>query len=96
MKKIIYLGILLLGIQSCKSEVSPCACADIGLEMYQKMKATNFDPNQMAAVEKEFKVKLQKCDEKIESLTKLESEKFEEEMKECDSYKQIMKEAYSK
>lgn len=91
--KIVLVAVLLIGLQSCNTEVTPCDCADIGLEMYRKMDATNFDPQQMEEIEKEFEGKLKKCEEKVETLSEAESDKFEREMQECHSYKQIMIEA---
>ncbi len=92
MRKIIYncsaLGILLLF--SCgKSEI--CDCSDKGLAMVKEMKAAGMNPTKLQEIQNKYKSDLDECEKLDDGKTEEEQKKMVEEMKECESYKEMEK-----
>lgn len=90
MKKVI-LSITLLSalvLSSCgKSEI--CGCAETGLNMLKEFKAAKGDPKKIMDAEKKYKADLEKCNELDKGKSEKEKKAMMDELKECDSYKEI-------
>jgi hypothetical protein len=90
MKKLIFTGSLfsLFFVSSCgKSEV--CTCADTGLAMMKEMKEANMDMTKMKSIQKKYEADLTKCQKMDEGKSEADKKKMEEELKACDSYKEM-------
>jgi hypothetical protein len=90
MKKLILstTAIVALVLASCgKSEV--CGCADTGLAMMKEVKEAGMDLSKMQAIQDKYKADIEKCEKLGEGKSDEEKKKMEEEMKACDSFKEM-------
>lgn len=77
---------------SCERKSDACKCADTGYNLIKELKGVNYDQEKVIEIEKKYKDDLEFCDTKMKALTPLESEKFERDMRNCESFKKMMKE----
>ncbi|MEN9301586.1 MAG: hypothetical protein RL264_15 [Bacteroidota bacterium] len=91
MKKVILsFSAAALLLASCGgSEV--CNCADTMLEMSKEMKAAKGDFSQYEKIGKKYEADMKKCEKLGEGKSEDEKKKMEEELKACDSYKEMEK-----
>jgi len=96
MKKVILsFAALSLVIASCgKSDV--CNCADTMLDMTKEMKDIKGDFSKMEAISKKYEADFKKCEALGKDKSEDEKKKMEEELKACDSYKEMEKMMNSK
>lgn len=83
---IFFLSILLLYACS-KGEV--CDCVDVGLAMMKEEKAAGKDLDKLTEIHKKYQSDLEKCEKLDEGRSELEKKEMEEELKQCDSFKEL-------
>ena len=89
-KNILSISALLIVLASCgRSEV--CSCSDSMLEMSKEMGQIKGDYTKIEAIQKKYEADIKKCAKLEEGKSKVEKNKIEEEIKSCDSYKEIEK-----
>ena len=91
MKKIILsFAALSLVLASCGGS-DVCNCADTMLEMSKEMKEVKGDFTKIEAIQKKYEEDFKKCEKLGEGKSEDEKKKMEEELKACDSYKEMEK-----
>ncbi len=91
MKKIILsFAALSLVLASCGGS-DVCNCADTMLEMSKEMKEVKGDFTKIEAIQKKYEADFKKCEKLGEGKSEDEKKKMEEELKACDSYKEMEK-----
>ena len=91
MKKIILsFAALSLVLASCGGS-DVCNCADTMLEMSKEMKDVKGDFTKIEAIQKKYEADFKKCEKLGEGKSEDEKKKMEEELKACDSYKEMEK-----
>ena len=91
MKKIILsFAALSLVLASCGGS-DVCNCADTMLEMSKEMKEVKGDFTKIEAIQKKYEADFKKCEKLGEGKSEEEIKKMEEELKTCDSYKELEK-----
>jgi len=91
MKKIILsFAALSLVLASCGGS-DVCNCADTMLEMSKEMKAVKGDFTKIETIQKKYEEDFKKCEKLGEGKSEDEKKKMEEELKACDSYKEMEK-----
>jgi len=91
MKKIILsFAALSLVLASCGGS-DVCNCADTMLEMSKEMKDVKGDFTKMEAIQKKYEADFKKCEKLGEGKSEDEKKKMEDELKACDSYKEMEK-----
>jgi hypothetical protein len=89
MKKIILsFAALSLVLASCGGS-DVCNCADTMLEMSKEMKEVKGDFTKIEAIQKKYEADFKKCEKLGEGKSEDEKKKMEEELKACDSYKEM-------
>ncbi len=68
-----------------------CSCADTMLAMSKEMKSAGSDLTKMQEIQKKYEADFKKCEELGKGKSKDEQKKMEEELKQCDSYKEMEK-----
>jgi len=91
MKKIILsFAALSLVLASCgKSDI--CNCADTMLEMSKEMKDVKGDFTKMESIQKKYEPDFKKCQKLDEGKSEEEKTKMENDLKACDSFKEMEK-----
>jgi hypothetical protein len=91
MKKIILsFAALSLVLASCGGS-DICNCADSMLEMSKEMKEVKDDFTKIEAIQKKYEADFKKCEKLGEGKSEAEKTKMQEELKNCDSYKEMEK-----
>ena len=91
MKKIILsFAALSLVLASCGGS-DVCNCADTMLEMSKEMKAVKGDFTKIESIQKKYEADFKKCEKLGEGKSEDEKKKMEEQLKACDSYKEMEK-----
>jgi uncharacterized protein HemY len=91
MKKIILsFAALSLVLASCGGS-DVCNCADTMLEWSKEMKEAKGDFTKIEAIQKKYEADFKKCDKLDEGKSEDEKKKMFEEIKACDSYKEMEK-----
>jgi hypothetical protein len=91
MKKIILsFAALSLVLASCGGS-DICNCADTWLEMSKEMKEVKGDFTKIEAIQKKYEADFKKCEKLGEGKSEAEKTKMQEELKNCDSYKEMEK-----
>ncbi len=91
MKKIILsFAAISLVLASCGGS-DVCNCADTMLEMSKEMKEVKGDFTKIEAIQKKYEADFKKCEKLGEGKSEDEKKKMEEELKACDSYKEMEK-----
>ena len=89
-KNILSISALLIVLASCgRSEA--CSCSDSMLEMTKEMGQIKGDYTKIEAIQKKYEADLKKCEKLGEGKSDEEKKKIQEELKSCDSYKEIEK-----
>jgi hypothetical protein len=91
MKKIILsFAALSMVLASCGGS-DVCNCADTMLDMSKEMKEVKGDFTKIEAIQKKYEADFKKCEKLGEGKSEDEKKKMEEELKACDSYKEMEK-----
>ena len=89
-KNILSISALLIVLASCgRSEA--CSCSDSMLEMTKEMGQIKGDYTKIEAIQKKYEADFKKCEKLGEGKSDEEKKKIQEELKSCDSYKEIEK-----
>ena len=89
-KNILSISALLIVLASC-GRSAVCSCSDSMLEMSKEMRQVKGDYTKIEAIQKKYEADLKKCEKLGEGKSDEEKKKIQEELKSCDSYKEIEK-----
>lgn len=89
-KNILSISALLIVLASC-GRSAVCSCSDSMLEMSKEMKQIKGDYTKIEAIQKKYEVDLKKCTKLEEGKSDEEKKKMLEELKTCDSFKEMEK-----
>ena len=89
-KNILSISALLIVLASC-GRSAVCSCSDSMLEMSKEMRQVKGDYTKIEAIQKKYEADLKKCTKLEEGKSDEEKKKMLEELKTCDSFKEMEK-----
>jgi hypothetical protein len=89
-KNILSISALLIVLASC-GRSAVCSCSDLMLEMSKEMRQVKGDYTKLEAIQKKYEADFKKCEKLEEGKSEEERKKLLEELKTCDSFKEMEK-----